>query len=128
MSEPIQLSEALVNEARTSSELAQRSVASQIEFWAQLGQVIEPLLYGDPSLPRKNQEDARSLEEALSMVDSAEGRASLKAYLAELPFPHYEPTSDPSLLIRIEADGSRTTGKFVSGTFVAVERFDKELN
>ncbi|RCS54382.1 hypothetical protein DTL42_04340 [Bremerella cremea] len=122
MSEPIQLSDALVNEARATGAMAERSLASQIELWAQLGKVIEPLLYGDPSLPRKEQEDVQSLAHALSSVDSPQGQASLQAYLAKLSFPHYEPTNNPDLLIRIEEDGSRTTGGFVNGKFVAFEQ------
>lgn len=128
MSEPIQLSDALVNEARATSATAERSVASQIELWAQLGKTIEPLLYGDPTLPRTAQNEVRSLEEALETVDRPQGRASLQAYLARLSFPHYEPTNNPNLLIRIEEDGSRTTGKFINGEFVVVEPFHNEQN
>jgi hypothetical protein len=35
-----------------------------------------------------------------------------------LPYPHYEPAPDsPGLLVRIEANGKRTTGRFVNRKF-----------
>jgi hypothetical protein len=56
---------------------------------------------------------------AIESVDSPEGRARLKAYLATTPFPHFEahPTIERAL-IRIEADGTRIAGRFVGRDFV----------
>jgi hypothetical protein len=43
-------------------------------------------------------------------------------HLASLPFPHYEPAPDsPGLLVRIDADGTRTLGRFVNRQFEAAE-------
>ncbi len=50
----------------------------------------------------------------LRTVDSEEGRRRLAAYLETTPFPHYEPIPGrPGIFVRIEADGSRTEGRFV---------------
>jgi hypothetical protein len=39
--------------------------------------------------------------------------------LGALPFPHYEPApGSAGLLVRIEANGKRTTGKFVNRKFL----------
>jgi hypothetical protein len=46
MSQPVKLSDEIVLDARLTAEIAERSIAGQIEFWAQLGRAIEPLLDG----------------------------------------------------------------------------------
>ncbi|PQO30295.1 hypothetical protein DTL21_23330 [Bremerella cremea] len=118
MSQPVKLSDTLVNDARATSSLAERSIAGQIEFWAQLGKAIEPLLYGDQVFALRKRGDLISLTEVLETVDTSAGKARLETHLQQLPFPHYEPTDDPDYLVRIEQDGSRTTGRFVEGKFV----------
>ncbi len=50
MSQPVKLSDGLVLDARLTGEIAERSIAGQIEFWANLGRAIEPLLKGDQAL------------------------------------------------------------------------------
>lgn len=42
----------MVLDARLCSELTERSIAGQIEFWAALGKAIEPLLRFDDVLRR----------------------------------------------------------------------------
>lgn len=64
----------------------------------------------------------RSLSEALAQVDTPMGRALVRAYLANLPFPHFEAAPDqPGLLCKIDEDGTRTIGRFVNRQFVAVD-------
>ena len=46
----MKLSDELVLDARITAELMQRSIAGQIEFWAQLGRALEPLLEGERAL------------------------------------------------------------------------------
>jgi hypothetical protein len=39
-------------------------------------------------------------------------------HLDNQPFPHYEPAPDaPGMLVRIEADGKRSVGRFVNRQF-----------
>jgi hypothetical protein len=54
-----------------------------------------------------------SLSECLASWDTPAGRARLRAHLQRLPYPHYEPGPEPGLLIRTDADGTRTLGRFV---------------
>ena len=62
------------------------------------------------------------LSEAVATVETPEGRARLRAYLATLPFPHFEAHPEMrGLLVRVEEDGTRTVGKFVERRFVAHE-------
>ena len=60
--------------------------------------------------------------ECLESVDSPEGRRRVGEYLQSRPFPHFEPAPDlPGMLVRIEADGSRTVGRFVNRQFRAAD-------
>ena len=58
------------------------------------------------------------LSECLESVDSPEGHRRLAAFLRSQPFPHYVPDPiRPDLLVRIEADGQRTTGRIIDRQF-----------
>jgi hypothetical protein len=73
-------------------------------------------------VPDESVHDAqpKPLSECLEEVDSEIGRRRVRSYLQTLPFPHYEPVPDaPGMLIRIDADGTRTLGKFVGREFQA---------
>ena len=120
MSQPVKLSDKLVLDARVTAEIAERSIAGQIEFWAQLGRAIEPIIEGAQALALRKAGAVKPLSACLESVDSAEGRRRVAEYLETQPFPHYEPAPDASrMLVRIEADGSRTIGRFVHRKFVA---------
>ena len=121
MSQPVKLSDALVLDARLAGEAVERSIAGQVEFWARLGRSLELLLDGEQVLKLCHNAAARPLSECLESVDSAEGRMRLAGYLASLPFPHYEAHPEkPGLLVRIEANGTRTAGRFVNRKFKPV--------
>lgn len=123
MGQPVKLSEQLVLDARLVGETAERSIASQIEFWAKLGRALEPTLRGDAVLRLKQRGGALKLSDALRTVDAAEGRHRLQAYLAEQPFPHFEVApGKPGLLVRVDEDGTRTLGRFVGREFTPTRR------
>lgn len=118
MGQPVKLSDELVFDARLTAELSERSIAGQIEFWAQLGRSLEPLLRGDRALALRRASAARPLSEAIAGVDSDAGRQRVKAYLQTQPFPHYEPVPDrPGMLRRIEEDGTEAVGRFINRVF-----------
>src|SRR5262245_50820350 len=120
MSQPVKVSDALVLDARLTGEIAERSIAGQIEFWARLGRAIEPLLRGDRALALRRAGDSKPLAECLTTVDSPEGRQRVVEHLKTRPYPHYEPADLPGLLVRIESNGKRTIGRFVNREFQAV--------
>lgn len=122
MSQPVKISDALVLDARLTGEAAERSIAGQIEFWARLGRAIEPLLRGDQALALRRAGDARLLSDCLRDVDSSEGRRRVAEHLKSRPFPHYEPTESPGVLVRIEENGRRTLGRFVNRRFEPVAK------
>lgn len=122
MSQPVKVSDTLVLDARLMGEVAERSIAGQIEFWARLGRAVEPLLHGDKVLALRRAGDAKSLSECLRSVDSPEGRRRVAEHLKTRPYPHYEAADSPGLLVRIELSGNRTIGRFVKGEFQAVNK------
>jgi ParD-like antitoxin of type II bacterial toxin-antitoxin system len=122
MSQPVKLSDSLVLDARLAGETVERSIAGQVEFWARIGRAVEPLLQGDQVLALCRNAIARPLSECLKSVDTVEGRGRVSNFLKSQPFPHYKPHPKKSgLLIRIEASGKRTVGRFVNRRFHAVK-------
>jgi hypothetical protein len=121
MSQPVKLSDTLVLDARLTAESAERSIAGQIEFWAKLGRAVEPLLQGDQVMALTRASAARPLSECLESADSPKGRKRVAEHLKTLPYPHYEQSDTPGLLIRITADGKRSTGRFVNRKFEVVK-------
>jgi hypothetical protein len=120
MSQPVKLSDVLVLDARLTGEIAERSIAGQIEYWASLGRAIEPLLQGRQALALRKMAAARPLSECLTTVDTPRGRKRLEKYLDTLPYPHYEPAANkPGFLVRIDENGKRTVGRFINRKFQA---------
>jgi hypothetical protein len=118
MSQPVKLSDSLVLDARLAGEAVARSIAGQVEFWARLGRSVELLMEGQQVLALCRNAAARPLSACLRSVDSPEGRQRLADWLESGPFPHYQAHPDrPGLLLRIEANGNRTVGRFVNRQF-----------
>ena len=123
MSQPVKLSDALVLDARLAGEAFERSITGQVEFWARLGRAIEPLLQGTQALALCRNATVQPLSACLDSADTPAGRRRVVEFLQTQPFPHYEPAPDaPGLLVRIEADGKRTVGRFVNRHFKAQKK------
>ena len=61
------------------------------------------------------------LSEAISMVETPEGRARLTKVLSNKPYPHFEAHPDrPGALVRVDEDGTRTVGIFMHREFVPI--------
>ena len=126
MSQPVKLSTGLILDARMTSELTERSIAGQIEFWARIGRAIEPLLQGVQSLALSRAGTAMPLSACLASLDTPAGRKRLTAYLQSQPCPHYEPAPKrPGLLIRTDVNGQKTLGRFVRREFRPVKSAEK---
>lgn len=121
MAQPVKLSDELVLDARLTAEVAERSIAGQIEFWAQLGRAIEPLLDGARALALRRAGAVRPLSECLASVHSPEGRRRVFEYIESRPFPHFKAAGQAGLLIRVDEDGTETVGRFIDGEFKAIE-------
>ncbi len=122
MSQPVKLSDHLVLDARLAGQLEERSIAGQVEFWARLGRSVDLLLEGQQVLAMRRDAIAEPLSACLSSVDSEAGRGRVAVFLQSQPFPHYQPhLSRPGLLVRIDADGQHTVGRFVNRQFRPVK-------
>jgi hypothetical protein len=122
MSQPVKLSDTLVLDARLAGKATERSIAGQVEYWAKLGRAIEPLLDGAQALALCRSGEAQPISELMASVNTPDGKKRLASHLRGLPFPHYEPGPGSSgLLVRIDADGTRTAGRFVNRRFHAVK-------
>jgi hypothetical protein len=118
VSQPVKLSDSLILDARLTADLAQRSIAGQIEFWAGLGRAVEPLLCGHQVLALRKTDAAHPLSRCLESIDSPVGRQRVADYLKSRPFPHYQAAPEqPGFLIRVGEDGTRTLGRFVNRRF-----------
>jgi ParD-like antitoxin of type II bacterial toxin-antitoxin system len=121
MSQPVKISVELILDALLTAEIAEQSIAGQIEFRAQLGRAIEPLIEGSRAPALRRAGAAVPLSESLASIDSTTGRRRVVEYLASRPFLHYQPVpGSPALLVRVEGDGTRTVGRFVGREFQAV--------
>lgn len=119
MAQPVKLSDALVLDARLEAELQQRSIAGQVEYWAKLGQSAAQLLDGRRVRTLLERGATESLSEVMGLVDTPQGRLRVKKMLENRPFPHFEQHPEQSeLLIRTEADGRKTVGRFINREFV----------
>jgi hypothetical protein len=123
MGQPVKLSDGLVADARTVCAVSERSIAGQIEYWARLGRAVDGALDGETVLQMKRRADGLSLLDTLTNRTREQRLAAVRAFMETEPFPHYEgvPGKKP-LLVRIEADGTRTVGKFVNQVFRAIKK------
>ncbi len=120
MSQPVKLSDGLVLDARLAGEVMERSIAGQVEFWARLGRSVDSLLEGQQVLALCR--NAQPLSGVLSSVDSPAGYKRVAEYLDTQPYPHFRPHPEQAgMLERIEADGTRTAGRFVNRAWVPAE-------
>ncbi len=101
------------------AEVAERSIAGQIEFWASLGKAVESILRPKNVAALKKNALAVPLSECIRQIGTPEGKRRLEAVLKQRPFPHYEGVPDrPDLLLRIESDGTSKVGHFLGDDFV----------
>ena len=123
MSQPVKLSDTLVLDARLAGEASARSIAGQVEYWAQVGRSVDLLLEGAQVLALRRSGLTQPLSALLDSVDSPAGRGRVAAWLESQPFPHYQPYQNMpgfGLLERIDEDGRRTVGRFVNRKFMPV--------
>ena len=121
MSQPVKISDELILDARLTAEIAERSIAGQIEFWRNSAERSNHCSKAPEHSPYGGPARSVPLSECLASVDSAAGRRRVVEYLESRPFPHYQPVpGSPGLVVRVEVDGTRTVGRFVGREFQAV--------
>jgi hypothetical protein len=119
---PIKISEALALAARTEAKVFDRSIASQLEHWALIGRAVEQVLGHDQIAALKRQAGMPEFADAMRKASSEAGQRRALAHLRKLGGPRdsFDPTRRGGI-VRIDADGSRTRGRFVRRRFVVAD-------
>lgn len=60
---------------------------------------------------------SKPLSDCLREVEEPEGRQRLAKVLNQGPFPHFEPSSRPGILVKVNEKGTRTEGRFINRKF-----------
>ena len=118
MTQPVRLSAALVQEARETGQLMERSIASQIEYWARLGRAVEGVLRIEQAQRLNLRGDLPALMETLA--DTDDNRAKVRTHLRTRPYPHFERDADGTL-VKTDENGTRTRGRMLGRAFQALE-------
>jgi hypothetical protein len=122
---PVKLSDDLVMQARAETALSQRSLTGQVEYWARLGQKAEMALsHADlrklAVLPPS--ESVAALRQALGFAFSSAGTEAARADIRAQHSVVYEAApGNIGLIVRIDADGTRTVGRMIKRKFIAGE-------
>jgi hypothetical protein len=137
MPQPVKLSDVLIDAAREAASLAHRSLAAQVEHWAELGRSIEGSLTADQSADLKrsvreppapaygntetlNARIAAALKHALSPTVHEAFHAELRAHAEPL---YGTDPAFPGCIVRDNPDGSRTPGHWVDNKFAPLEEW-----
>jgi hypothetical protein len=134
MPQPVKISDALIEAARTAADLTHRSVAAQVEHWATLGRAIEGQLTAQQSSElvkgvreaqatygvQLNPAIAARLADILVSTRDGSLSRSVRDSLYSSGRPLYGKHTDfPGRLVRRDPDGTVVPGQMVDGQFVA---------
>lgn len=116
---PIRLSGPLAARARRAAHLFDRSLTEQIEHWTRLGQLVEAAASGAAVERLKAQSYDARLPDLVASADSTAGRRKAARLARARGGARYGLASDdPDVIVRVEADGTRTRGRLDHGRFV----------
>ena len=130
MTIPLRLDDDLVSAAAQVGSIQKRTTRKQIEFWAELGKAVEPLLditdvYAIiQGLKKINVEPVISApvtsSDVFNSLENSRKSAAFLKKVASIPFYYEASLSRPGLLDRVDAaTGKRQTGQFDNGEFKA---------
>ena len=126
-SRPIRLDAELIAAAELQGKAAHRSAPSQIEFWASIGRRLAPSLSSNDlvaigqGLARIRIETGPSNRVDPDAVFTAVAQHRNTPFVSTAAHPasfQYESSQTVGYIDRVDADGTRTTGKMVNGQFV----------
>lgn len=117
----VSLSQDFATELRAHADVADRSMASQLEHWAKVARTLETVI---PSGILGELKGAKDPGEVLTRVGAYlinQNPLALKAKLAAAQSPRYGvDEKDPEVAVRIDPDGTKTRGRFdAAGNFVS---------
>ena len=132
MPQPVKLSDELIETARSTAADASRSLAGQIEHWASIGRAVEGMLTAHDVHALKrfsaatNPAGASNQREAIVNALVAALRAEMPSVIASRiatvnPVRYGTDPAFPGLIIRVDADGAKTPGRFIGRSFVPLK-------
>ena len=126
---PIRLEAELVKSATLHAEIASRSTAEQIEYWAELGRRIsdtltpEALMALSAGLAVLNIEPLRGEaiepDSVFSQLERDRARGALADAIDGADLRYQASTAFPGLLEQVAPNGKVTVGQFKNGRFVS---------
>ena len=131
-SNPLRLDRELVRAADAVAKRHKRTVPRQIEYWAELGRAIEPLV--DPTVLIALQEGLARLvvemppsepvrpADVFADLEHARNDGDLPMRVSSSPIRYQASAAAPGYLEQIHPDGTKTVGRFRSGRFVALKK------
>ncbi len=130
MASPVRVSDKLYHDAETHGALQHRSTAKQVEYWAELGKRVDEfsstndllaLVQGIAKvtieIPRT---EAIEPMDVFTEVDQTRSAGQLGQSISRNTLYYESSKSHPDLLDQVMPDGSRRTGHFSNGEFIAV--------
>ena len=130
---PVKVADELAAAAKEAAKLANRSMAKQIEHWAQLGCAVEQLVknsdvtafkahLADPSDTGNIAQARASLERLVQSLVDRTGRDAARTSISETREPVYEAVPGRAdRVAQVWPDGHRIVGRLVGQEFVADE-------
>ncbi len=128
---PVRLRPALYQAAAHYADIEHRSIAKQVEYWAEIGRwmatsvdqnSIYALLAGTASLDVNHQQSINvSTDDMLRDLAEAKKSGSIKDRILGADVIYDAAPNNPQLIRRTEAQGSVSFGSFVDGRFVEDE-------
>lgn len=127
-SSPIRLESELMKQAKLSGELNKRSVAEQIEYWAEIGRgvsgVIDPemLIKVNSGLAKINVEETQhaniDADDIFANLEQQRESGTLSSNITTSHFAFQASKAKNGMLERIDPQGNITLGYFENGEFV----------
>ena len=127
----LEVADELAQAAKETAELANRSMAKQIEHWARLGRAVEQLVktsdvmafkahLADPSDADKVSKARAALERLMKALVEQTDRDAARTLISETSKPVYEAVpAQPDRVAQVWPDGRKIVGHFVDSEFVA---------
>lgn len=140
MGTPVKVADELAEAAKAMAELANRSMAKQIEHWARLGRAVERLVktsdvmafkahLADPSDPDKVSAARAALDRLVKALTEGTDRDAARALILGTGEPVYEAVPGRrDRVAQVWPDGRKVMGRFVGSDFVADELSPKQAS
>ena len=140
MGSPVKVADELAEAAKETAELANRSMAKQIEHWARLGRAVEQLVktsdvmafkahLADPADEDKIAEAGAALERLVNALVERTDRDAARALISKTGKPVYEAVPGrPDRVAQVWPDGRKCIGHFDGDEFVADEPSAKQTS